>query len=66
LPAREGTFLDPSDFGVNRGIENLPYLKTLGRQIIGGCWKSNASARNGLSAESIQRVVQPTVTQDGR
>src|SRR4029077_4629506 len=29
----EGTFHDPGDFGVNKGIENIPYLKTLGRQI---------------------------------
>jgi hypothetical protein len=39
----EGTFHDPGDFGIKKGIENMPYLKTLGR--IGACWKSSASAR---------------------
>ena len=29
----EGTFHNPGDFGVNKGIENIAYLKTLGRQI---------------------------------
>jgi hypothetical protein len=29
----EGTFRDPNDFGVNKGLSNLPYLQKLGRQI---------------------------------
>jgi hypothetical protein len=53
-------------FGVNKGIENMPYLKDLGRQINRRLLKVERVSQNcGLSAESIQRVVQPTVTQDG-
>jgi hypothetical protein len=63
----EGTFHDPSDFGVNKGIENLPYLKELGRQINRRLLEVERVSQNcGLSAESIQRVVQPTVTKDGQ
>ena len=63
----EGTFHDPSDFGVNKGIENMPYLKDLGRQINRRLLEVERVSQNcGLSAESIQRVVQPTVTQDGQ
>ncbi len=29
----EGTFRNPNDFGVNKGLSNLPYLQKLGRQI---------------------------------
>jgi hypothetical protein len=63
----EGTFHDPSDFGVNKGIENMAYLKSLGRQINRRLLEVERVSQNcGLSAESIQRVVQPTVTQDGQ
>jgi hypothetical protein len=63
----EGTFHDPGDFGVNKGIENMPYLKNLGRQINRRLLEVERVSQNcGLSAESIQRVVQPTVTQDGQ
>ena len=63
----EGTFHDPGDFGVNKGIENIPYLKTLGRQINRRLLEVERVSQNcGLSAESIQRVVLPTVTQDGQ
>jgi hypothetical protein len=62
----EGTFHDPGDFGVNKGIENLPYLKELGRQINRRLLEVERVSQNcGMSADSIQRVVQPTVTQDG-
>jgi len=40
----EGTFRNPNDFGVNKGLPNLPYLQKIGRESIGACWKSNASA----------------------
>ncbi len=29
----EGTFKEPKDFGVNKGLANLPYLRQLGRHI---------------------------------
>jgi hypothetical protein len=45
----------------------MPYLKTLGRQINRRLLEVERVSQNcGLSAESIQRVVQPTVTQDGQ
>ncbi len=63
----EGTFHDPGDFGVNKGLDNLPYLKELGRQINRRLLEVERVSQNcGLSAESIQRVVQPTVTTDGQ
>jgi hypothetical protein len=62
----EGTFHDPGDFGVNKSIENLPYLKELGSQINRRLLEVERVSQNcGLSAGSIQRVVQPTVTKDG-
>lgn len=62
----EGTFYDPKDFGINKGIENLPYLKELGSKINRRLLEVERVSQNcGLSAESIQRVVLPTVTEDG-
>ena len=45
----------------------MPYLKNLGHQINRRLLEVERVSRNcGLSAESIQRVVQPTVTQDSQ
>jgi hypothetical protein len=61
----EGTFNDPKDFGVNKGLRNLPYLQQLGRKINRRLLDVQRVSYNcGMSDESIQRVVQPTVTQD--
>src|SRR6266704_6378841 len=63
----EGTFHDPKDFGINKGIENLLYLKKLGSQINRRLLEVERVSQNcGLSAESIQRVVLPTKTKDGQ
>jgi hypothetical protein len=63
----EGTFHDPGDFDVNKGIENLPYLKELGRQINERLLEVERVSQNcGLSADSIQRVVLPTLNKDGQ
>jgi hypothetical protein len=63
----EGTFHDPGDFGLNKGIENMAYLINLGRQINRRLLEVERVSQNcGLSAESIQQVVQPTVTQDSQ
>jgi hypothetical protein len=63
----EGTFHDPGDFGVNKGIENLPSLKELGHPINQRLLEVERVSQNcGLSADSIQRVVQPTLTKDGQ
>ena len=51
----EGTFHDPGDFEINKGIENMPYLKNLGRQINRRLLEVERVSQNcGLSAESIQ------------
>ena len=62
----EGTFRDPKDFGVNKGLSNLPYLQKIGREINRRLLEvERVSHNSGLSGDSIQRVVQPTVTEDG-
>jgi hypothetical protein len=62
----EGTFRNPHDFGVNKGLSNLPYLQKVGREINRRLLEvERVSHNSGLSGDSIQRVVQPTVTQDG-
>src|ERR1700683_1283182 len=63
----EGTFRNPNDFGVNKGLANLPYLQKLGRQINRRLLEvERVSHNSGLSGDSIQRVVQPAVTEDGK
>jgi hypothetical protein len=62
----EGTFRNPNDFGVNKGLSNLPYLQKIGREINRRLLEvERVSHNSGLSGDSIQRVVQPTVTKDG-
>jgi hypothetical protein len=63
----EGTFRNPHDFGVNKGLSNLPYLRKIGREINRRLLEvERVSHNSGLSGDSIQRVVQPTVTADGK
>ena len=62
----EGRFGNRNDFGINQGLSNLPYLQKLGRQINRRLLEvERVSHNSGLSGDSIQRVVQPTVTEDG-
>jgi hypothetical protein len=62
----EGTFRNPKDFDVNKGLDNLPYLQKIGREINRRLLEvERVSHNSGLSGDSIQRVVQPTVTADG-
>jgi hypothetical protein len=62
----EVTFRNPNDFGVNKGLANLPYLEKIGRQINRRLLEvERVSHNSGLSGDSIQRVVQPTVTESG-
>ena len=62
----EGTFRNPKDFGVNKGLSNLPYPQKIGREINRRLLEvERVSHNSGLSGDSIQRVVQPTVTDDG-
>src|SRR5207253_10472516 len=63
----EGTFRYPNDFGVNKGLKNLPYLQKIGRQINRRLLEiERVSHNSGMSGDSIQRVVQPTVGEDGK
>jgi hypothetical protein len=63
----ETTFRDPGDFGINKGISNFAYLQQIGRHINRRLLEVERVSQNcGLSADSIQRVVQPTVTDDGQ
>jgi hypothetical protein len=63
----EGTFRNPNDFGINKGLTNLPYLQKIGRQINRRLLEvERVSHNSGLSGDSIQRVVQPTVAEDGK
>ncbi len=62
----EGTFRNPKDFDVNKGLANFGYLQQIGRHINRRLLEvERVSQTGGLSAGSIQRVVQPTVTDDG-
>src|SRR5664279_1195204 len=63
----EGTFRNPKDFDVNKGVANLPYLQKIGRQINRRLLEvERVSHNSGLSGDSIQRGVQPAVTEDGK
>jgi len=63
----EGTFRNVGDFGSNRGLINLPYLQKIDRQINRRLLEvERVSHNSGLSAASIQRVVQPTAREDGK
>jgi hypothetical protein len=62
----EGTFRNPNDFGINKGLSNLPYRRKIGREINRRLLEvERVSHNSGLSGDSIQRVVQPTVTENG-
>ena len=63
----EGTFRNTKDFGVNKGLVNLPYLQKIGRQINRRLLDvERVSHNSGMSGDSIQPVVQPTVDEDGK
>lgn len=63
----EGTFRNPKDFNVNKGLSNFSTLQQLGRQINRRLLEVEQVSQNcGLSAEGIQRVVQPTVNAGGQ
>jgi len=52
---------------VNKGLANLPYLQKIGREINRRLLEVERISHNsGLSGDSIQRVVQPAVTEDGK
>jgi len=63
----ETTINDPKDFGIRKGLSNLPYLQEIGRSINRRLLDVQRVSQNcGLSGESIDRIVKPTVSKDGQ
>jgi hypothetical protein len=63
----ETTINNARDFYVGKDISNLPFLQKLGRQINRRLLDAqHISYDCVLSAPSIERIVQPTVTDDGQ
>src|SRR5919199_5877935 len=63
----ETTINDPTDLGVKKDIRNLPYLFDLGREVNRRLLAvQRVSHACTLSGESLERLVQPTVTADGQ
>jgi hypothetical protein len=62
----ETTINNPQDFAVQKDISNLAFLQKLGRQINQRLQDAqHISFTCALSGQSLQRLVQPTVTDDG-
>jgi hypothetical protein len=63
----ETTFNNTKDFNVNKDISNLPFLQQLGRQINRRLLDAQqVSFACTLSAQSLERLVLPTVNSDGQ
>lgn len=63
----EGTFRNPGDFNVNKGLSNFSDLQQIGRQINRRLLEVEQVSQNcGLSADGVERLVQPTVSEDGQ
>jgi hypothetical protein len=63
----ETTINEPKDFGVNKDLSQLPYLQQIGRQINRRLLDVQQVSHNcHLSQENVERVVLPTVTDDGQ
>ena len=63
----ETTINDPKDFSIGKDLSNLPYLKEIGCNINRRLLDVQRVSQNcGLSGQSIERVVTPTVTKDGQ
>ncbi len=58
----EGTFRNPEDFGINKGLANLPYLAKIGRQIN----RCPASTTSLDRVASINYVTEPVIVAGGR
>ncbi len=63
----ETTINNTRDFGIGKDISNLPFLQQLGRQINRRLLDAqHISYACVLSAQSLERIVHPTVTDDGQ
>jgi hypothetical protein len=62
----EGTFRNPQDFGVNKGLSHLPYWQKIGRAIHRRLREVERLSHNsGLRGDSLQRLLPPSVTDEG-
>jgi hypothetical protein len=63
----ETTINNSRDFGIGKDISNLPFLQQLGRQINRRLLDAQRISYDCLlSAQSLARIVQPTVTDNGQ
>lgn len=63
----ETTINDPKDFGIKKDISNLAYLQKIGRSINHRLLEVQRVSQNcGLSGDSIDKIVKPTITEDGQ
>lgn len=63
----ETTINDPGDFHINKGLRNFDYLQKVGRNINRRLLDAQQTVSPcGLSQATLDRVVQPTVTDDGQ
>jgi len=63
----ETTINNTRDFGIGKDISNLPFLQQLGRQVNRRLLDAQRISYDCvLSAQSLERIVQPTVTDDGQ
>jgi hypothetical protein len=64
---REGTINDPRDFGVGKARHHLPHLKRITAHIHHRLLEVERASQNGrFSPQSMPRLIEPTVTQDGQ
>ena len=63
----EMTFNGPEDFGLRKDLTQLAYLQQIGRDINQRLLDVQRLSQDcALSQESVERIVQPTVTKDGQ
>jgi hypothetical protein len=63
----EMTFNGPEDFGLRKDLSQLAYLQQIGRDINQRLLDVQRLSQDcALSQESVERIVQPTVTKDGQ
>lgn len=63
----EGTINDPRDFGVGKDLNNLPHLKHIAAHINHRLLEVERASQNcRFSQQSMQRLIEPTVTDDGQ
>jgi hypothetical protein len=63
----ETTFKDPGDFNVRKDLSQLPYLQKIGRDINQRLLDVQRISQDcALSQNSVERIVQPTVCDDGQ